>query len=64
MKINKNIMIVFVGILLTACSGESENKQSTATGVIPAQQLQALENAKNVEQQLIDAQSDRLKEVN
>lgn len=64
MNIKNIVMLVLAGIFLSACSGESEKKESTATGVIPTQQLQALEKAKKVEQQLMDASKDRLKEVN
>jgi hypothetical protein len=52
-----NVLLIVLGLFLTACSdndhSSSESKQPVKTIIDP--QLKALEKAKGVEQQLLDA---------
>jgi len=49
-------------VMLGACAGDSGNSEEPK-GVIPEAQLQSLDKAKGVEQQLIDADEKRRKEM-
>jgi hypothetical protein len=64
----KAITLIGFGMLLLACGSEPDlaNNAQKIPGIIPEHQLEALENAKNVEQMLFDADAQRrekLKEI-
>lgn len=63
--IRLSVLLIMLALCLTACSGNedsaSESKQVTKTVIDP--QLKALEKAKGVEQQLLDAAEQQRKQI-
>jgi hypothetical protein len=65
---NKHIVIKFVSwvvvlLSLQACSGDNKSEESKPAGVIPQYQLDTLEQAKDTEAIILDADKKRLEQL-